>query len=89
MKSLFEAADRIEILRRVESLPAESERQWGKMSAAQMLEFRKPLKPGAGAQQAFEIVRSYVAKLDHDRVLSPDINALALAIHREAFEIIE
>src|ERR1700694_1169472 len=56
------------------------------MSAAQMLEFRKPLKPGAGAQQAYEIVRSYVTKLDHDRVLAPDINALAKAIHREAFE---
>lgn len=59
------------------------------MSAAQMLEFRKPLKPGAGAQQAHEIVRSYVAKLDHDRVLAPDINALAQAIHKEAFEGIE
>lgn len=59
------------------------------MSAAQILEFRKPLKPGVGVQQAYEIVRSYVAKLDHDRVLSPDINALAQAIHNEAFEGIE
>src|SRR2546425_4309667 len=30
------------------------------MCAAQMLEFRKPLKPGLGVQQAFEIVRAFV-----------------------------
>ena len=59
------------------------------MSAAQILEFRKPLKPGAGVQQAYEIVRSYVAPLDHDRVLAPDINALAQAIQSEAFEVVE
>lgn len=59
------------------------------MSAAQILEFRKPLKPGVGVQQAYEIVRSYVAKLDYDRVLAPDINALAQAIQSEAFEVVE
>jgi histidine ammonia-lyase len=59
------------------------------MSAAQMLEFRKPLRPGIGAQQAYEIVRSSVAKLEEDRVLAPDINSLAQAIYSEAFEIIE
>ena len=59
------------------------------MCAAQMLDFRQPLKPGLGVQQAFEIVRSYVAKLDHDRVLAPDINALAQAISAGAFEEIE
>ncbi|HEU0000053.1 MAG TPA: histidine ammonia-lyase [Ktedonobacteraceae bacterium] len=59
------------------------------MSAAQILEFRKPLKPGVGAQHAYEIVRSFVAKLEEDRVLAPDINALAQAIHAEAFERIE
>ncbi|HKV57634.1 MAG TPA: histidine ammonia-lyase [Ktedonobacteraceae bacterium] len=56
------------------------------MSAAQILEFRKPLKPGIGAQRAYEIVRSFVAKLEEDRVLAPDINALAQAIHAGAFE---
>jgi histidine ammonia-lyase len=59
------------------------------MCAAQMLEFRKPLKPGAGVQKAFEIVRSYVAKLEHDRVLAPDIAALAMAVKEEAFEVVE
>ena len=59
------------------------------MSAAQILEFRKPLKAGAGVQQAYEIVRTYVTKLEEDRVLSPDIHALTQAIQNEAFEGIE
>jgi histidine ammonia-lyase len=56
------------------------------MCAAQMLDFRLPLKPGEGAQRAFEIVRSYVPKLENDRVMSPDIEALALAIRDGAFD---
>jgi len=59
------------------------------MCAAQMLEFRKPLKPGMGVQQAFELVRSYVAKLEHDRVLAPDIALLAKAVKGGAFEVVE
>ena len=59
------------------------------MCAAQMLDFRKPLKPGIGVQQAFEIVRSYVAKLEHDRVLAPDIATLAKAVKEGAFEMVE
>jgi histidine ammonia-lyase len=59
------------------------------MCAAQMLEFRKPLKPGRGAQQGYEIVRSYVPKLEHDRILAPDISALTEAIKEEAFEAID
>jgi histidine ammonia-lyase len=59
------------------------------MCAAQMLEFRKPLKPGNGAQQAFEIVRSHVAKLAEDRVLAADIATLRIAIKEGAFEQIE
>ncbi|HWW61610.1 MAG TPA: DUF1569 domain-containing protein [Thermoanaerobaculia bacterium] len=37
MKSLFEPADRDEILRRMSALQATSVRQWGKMNPAQML----------------------------------------------------
>jgi len=59
------------------------------MCAAQMLEFRTPLKPGTGVQKAFEIVRSYVTKLEHDRVLAPDIANLASAVKKGAFEIVE
>jgi histidine ammonia-lyase len=58
------------------------------LCAAQMLDFRKPLKPGAGVQQAYEIVRSYVTKLEHDRVLAPDIAILAKAVKEGAFEVV-
>lgn len=56
------------------------------MCAAQMLDFRLPLKPGTGARQAFAITRSYVAKLENDRSMAPDINRLAAAIKAGAFD---
>ena len=56
------------------------------MCAAQMLDFRLPWRPGEGARQAFDIVRTYVAKLEHDRVMSHDIERLALAIKDGAFD---
>lgn len=59
------------------------------MCAAQMLEFRKPLKPGLGVQQAYEIVRSYVAKLEHDRPPAPDIAKLAEIVQEGAFEALD
>ena len=59
------------------------------MCAAQLLEFRKPLKPGKGVQQAFEIVRAHVMKLEHDRVLTHDIAHLASAIKNREFEVLE
>lgn len=56
------------------------------MCAAQMLDFRLPLKPGDGVRRAFDTVRSRVPKLENDRVMSPDIEALAQAIHEGAFD---
>src|SRR5260370_12678990 len=56
------------------------------MCAAQMLDFRLPLKPGDGARRAFDIVRSRVPKLENDRVMAPDIEALARAIDEGAFD---
>jgi len=50
------------------------------MCAAQALEFRRPLKSSAEIERAHEAVRSVVAALKEDRVLAPDINALAEAI---------
>jgi len=50
------------------------------MCAAQALEFRRPLKSSAEIERAHEAVRSVVASLKEDRVLAPDINALAEAI---------
>jgi histidine ammonia-lyase len=59
------------------------------LCAAQLLEFRLPLRPGKGAQKAVEVVRSHVKKLEKDRVLSPDIVALTELIKRGDFEAIE
>ncbi len=56
------------------------------LSAAQMLDFRLPLKPGLGVRQAFAIVRGLVAKLEQDRSMAPDIASLARAIKEGAFE---
>ena len=50
------------------------------MCAAQGLDFRKPLKPGAGVLIARDKVREIVSHLDVDRVLTPDIEAIAEAI---------
>lgn len=59
------------------------------MCAAQMLEFRKPLKPGVGVQKAYERVREYVPMLVQDRMLSPDIASLTQAVKDGAFASIE
>jgi histidine ammonia-lyase len=59
------------------------------MCAAQMLEFRKPLQPGLGVQRAFEIVRTIVPKLEHDRTLAPDIATLTTAVKEGAFEVVD
>ncbi len=50
------------------------------LCAAQMLEFRKPLKPGQGVQAAYEQVRALVSALDGDRPPAPDIERLAEAV---------
>ncbi|GCE48004.1 histidine ammonia-lyase [Thermosporothrix hazakensis] len=55
------------------------------MCSAQMLDFRKPLKPGAGVQIAYARVRERVSMLEHDRVLAPDIAKLADAVREGAF----
>jgi histidine ammonia-lyase len=46
------------------------------MCAAQALDFRRPLTPGRGSAAAYRVVRSKVARLRRDRVLSPDIAAI-------------
>lgn len=59
------------------------------MCAAQMLEFRKPLKPGVGVQKAYERVREHVPMLVQDRVLAPDIARLTQAVKDGVFATIE
>ena len=50
------------------------------MCAAQALEFRRPLKSSVEVERAYEAVRTVVPRLERDRVLAPDIDALAEAI---------
>jgi histidine ammonia-lyase len=50
------------------------------MCAAQALEFRRPLKSSARIEEAHDEVRKVVPRLEKDRVLAPDIEALAKAI---------
>lgn len=50
------------------------------MCAAQGIDFRAPLKPGRGVARAHAAVRRLIAPLERDRVLSRDIERLALAI---------
>ncbi|HEU5230768.1 MAG TPA: aromatic amino acid lyase, partial [Ktedonobacteraceae bacterium] len=59
------------------------------LCAAQILEFRQPLKPGMGVQHAYERVRAYVPKLEHDRVLAPDLALLAQKVREGVFADIE
>jgi histidine ammonia-lyase len=55
------------------------------MCAAQGLDFRLPLKPGRGALRAHRNVRKLIGPLESDRVLSPDIEILSVAIARGIF----
>ncbi len=56
------------------------------MCAAQGLDYRTPLKPGRGVRSAHAAVRALVEPLGADRVLSPDINAIADAIGKGVFD---
>jgi len=50
------------------------------MCAAQGVEYRRPLRAARSVEEALGIVRELVAPLGADRVLAPDITALAAAI---------
>jgi len=50
------------------------------MCGAQALEFRRPLKSSVRIEAAHDEVRKVVLRLERDRVLGPDIEALASAI---------
>ncbi len=59
------------------------------LCAAQALEFLKPLRPGAGVEQAYRILRERVAPLERDRVLAPDIEAATDLVRAGALAAIE
>jgi histidine ammonia-lyase len=50
------------------------------MCAAQALEFRRPLKSSRRIEAAHDAVRKVVPRLERDRVLAPDISAMAGAV---------
>jgi histidine ammonia-lyase len=54
------------------------------MAAAEGLEYRKPLRPGKGVEEAYEAVRSVVPRLTEDRPLYVDIERMVSAIRRDA-----
>jgi histidine ammonia-lyase len=56
------------------------------MCAAQGIEFRRPLKPSRAAGEAVAAVRSVVPRLEQDRVLASDIDALATAVRSGTFD---
>jgi len=47
------------------------------MAAAQAFDFLAPMKPSPACKAAYDIIRKHVTKLEEDRPLHPDINALA------------
>jgi histidine ammonia-lyase len=55
------------------------------MCAAQALEFLQPLRPGVGVERAYRLVRQRVAPLGTDRVLAPDIAAMAEMVREGVF----
>ena len=55
------------------------------MCGAQGIDYRRPLRAGTGVERAYAAVRARVPRLAEDRVLGPDIEALAEAVGAGAF----
>jgi histidine ammonia-lyase len=56
------------------------------MCAAQALEFRRPLRSSPLLERVHDGVRSVVPRLEQDRVLATDIDALAASVRSGAFD---
>jgi len=56
------------------------------MCAAQGLEFRRPLKSAGPIEGVYGAVRAVVPRLEQDRVLAGDIDAMAAAVRAGAFD---
>ncbi len=52
------------------------------LSAAQGLEFSKPLLPGKGTQAAYERIRKDIPPVKEDRYLHPDILSLISLVEK-------
>ena len=56
------------------------------LAAGEGLEFRRPLKAGAGVERAFATLRAIAPRLEEDRALAPDIERVAEAIRAGKFD---
>lgn len=56
------------------------------MCAAQALEFRRPLRSSAPVEGVLSAVRAVVPRLEEDRVLAGDMDAVAAAVRAGAFQ---
>jgi histidine ammonia-lyase len=56
------------------------------LAAAEGLEFRRPLKGGAGVEEAYERVRKISSAVEADRSMSSDISRVAAAIREGEFD---
>lgn len=56
------------------------------ITAAEGLEYRKPLAPGRGAKAAYDVVRTIVSPLLADRSMSGDIQRIVNAIRTGEFD---
>jgi histidine ammonia-lyase len=59
------------------------------MCAAEGLEYHRPLKSGPGVERAYELVRSLVPRLEHDRPPGPDVEKIAGAIGEGRFAVLD
>ena len=55
------------------------------LAAGEGLEFRRPLRAGAGVERVFALLRAIAPRLEEDRVLSSDIERVAKAIRTGIF----
>ena len=56
------------------------------LSAAEAMEFRRPLKGGVGVEVAYQKVRSLSAPVNEDRSMSADIERVSVAIREGVFD---
>ena len=56
------------------------------ISAAEGLEYRKPLEPGLGVRQAYARVRQHVVRLTADRAMRNDVETVAALIREGVFD---
>ncbi|MCF7499698.1 MULTISPECIES: histidine ammonia-lyase [unclassified Pseudoalteromonas] len=57
------------------------------MYAAQAIEFRRPNTCSDIIEENFALIRSKVAKLEEDRLLKPDIDAMVALVKSQAFKV--